>query len=154
VVGGPEVRQEVEKRAARGEARQLGLRFENLIDDLLMPMYRLTLLPTAAGLLALVVAGCGSSQGDAFDTLPPIRTTTSTTTSTTLVDARRRFYEVKSGDNLAEIARSFQVPRSEIVRINRLPNDGEIIQIGQVLEIPTDVVLIDSLPTPQTTELP
>ena len=79
----------------------------------------------------------------------PIRTTTSTTTTTTLVDARRRFYEVKPGDNLAEIARSFEVPRSEIVRINRLPNDGEIIQIGQVLEIPTDVVLIDSLPTPQ-----
>jgi LysM repeat protein len=99
----------------------------------------------------MVAVGCGSSGGDAFDTLPPIRTTTSTTTTTTLVDDRRRFYEVKSGDNLAEIARSFEVPKSEIVRLNRLPNNGEIIQIGQVLEIPTDVVLVEELPTPEPT---
>ena len=119
-----------------------------------MQMHRLTLLPTAAGLLALVAVGCGTSEGDAFDTLPPIRTTTTTSTTTTLVDDRRKFYQVKSGDNLADIARSFQVPRSEIVRINRLPNDGEIIQIGQILEIPTDVVLVDALPTPETTADP
>ena len=119
-----------------------------------MLMQRLSLLPTAAGLLALVAVGCGSSEGDAFDTLPPIRTTTSTSTTTTVVDDRRRFYAVKPGDNLAEIARSFQVPRSEIVRINRLPNNGEIIQIGQILEIPTDVVLVDDLPVPETTEDP
>jgi len=114
-------------------------------------MHRLILLPTAAGLLALVAVGCGSSEGDGFDTLPPIRTTTSTTTVTTIVDDRRRFYEVKAGDNLAEIARSFQVPKLEIVRLNRLLNNGEIIQIGQILEIPTDVVLVDDLPTPVST---
>jgi len=136
------------------EARQPGLRFENLIAQMLMPLRRITLLPTVVGLLTLLAAGCGTSSGDAFDTLPPIRTTTSTTTSTTIVDDRRKFYEVQAGDNLAEIARSFQVPRSEIVRINRLPNNGEIIQIGQILEIPTDVVLVDELPTPETTEAP
>ena len=119
-----------------------------------MLMQRLSLLPTAAGLLALVAVGCGSSEGDAFDTLPPLRTTTSTSTTTTLVDDRRKFYEVKPGDNIAEIARSFQVPRSEIVRINRLPDNGEIIQIGQILAIPTDVVLIDELPVPETTDEP
>jgi len=116
-----------------------------------MAMHRLNLLPTAVGLLSMVAVGCGSSGGDAFDTLPPIRTTTSTTTTTTTVDDRRRFYEVKPGDNLAEIARSFEVPKSEIVRINRLPNNGEIIQIGQILEIPTDVVLVEELPTPEST---
>jgi hypothetical protein len=136
------------------EARQLGLLFGNLVTDLLMLMHRLVLLPTAAGLLALIAVGCGSSEDDAFDTLPPIRTTTSTTTSTTLVDDRRKFYEVQPGDNLAEIARSFEVPRSEIVRINRLQNNGEIIQIGQILEIPTDVILVDSLPIPSSSELP
>ena len=114
-------------------------------------MLRLTLLPTAVGLLSLIAVGCGSSEGAAFDTLPPIRTTTSTSTTTTLVDDRRMFYEVKAGDNLAEIARRFQVPKSEIVRINRLLNNGEIIQIGQILEIPTDVVLVDELPTPIST---
>jgi LysM repeat protein len=122
-----------------------------------MLMHRFALIPAATGLLALLAVGCGSSDGDAFDQLPPIRTTTSSSTTTTLVDDRRKFYEVRAGDNLAEIARSFQVPRSEIVKINRLPNNGEIIQIGQILEIPTNVVLVASLPTidpTATTELP
>ena len=119
-----------------------------------MLIQRLSLLPAATGLLALVAVGCGSSEGDAFDTLPPIRTTTSTSTTTTLVDDRRKFYQVKEGDNLSEIARSFEVPRSEIVRINRLPDDGGIIQIGLILEIPTDVVLVEELPVPETTESP
>ena len=121
-------------------------------------MHRPTLLPSLLALpgllLAVVLVGCGSDDGSAFDTLPPMRTTTSTTSTTIPVDARRKFYEVKAGDNLADIARSFGVPRSEIVRINVLPDDGALIQIGQLLEIPTDVVLIDSLPTPEPTELP
>ena len=136
------------------EARQVGVRFGNLIDRSTLLMHRLALLPTAVGLLAVLSVGCGSDQGSAFDTLPPIRTTTSTTSTTVPVDERRKFYEVKAGDNLAEIARSFQVPKSEIVRINNLPDNGEIIQIGQILEIPTDVVLVDTLPTPESTELP
>ena len=122
-----------------------------------MLMQRLSLLPTAAGLLALVAVGCGSSEGDAFDTLPPIRTTTSTTTTTTLVDDRRIFYVVKSGDNLNDIAERYQVTRQLIVDLNRLPNNGEIIQIGQELEIPNDVRVDDTLPPlPEvtTTEVP
>jgi LysM repeat protein len=111
----------------------------------------LTLLTLLSAGLASFVAGCGSDGAGALDTLPPIFTTTSTSTTTTIADTRRKFYEVKSGDNLADIARSFQVPRSEIVRINNLPNDGAIIQIGQVLEIPTDVVLVDDLPSPDPT---
>ena len=54
---------------------------------------------------------------------------------------------MKSGDNIAEIARSFEVPASEIVRLNNLPDNGQIIQVGQILEIPTDVVLVEELPT-------
>lgn len=111
-----------------------------------MPRSPLLLPPVA--LLSLGLAACGSDAGDALDTLPPIRTTTSTTTTSTVPDTRRKFYEVKPGDNIADIARSFQVPRAELVRINNLPNDGAIIQIGQVLEIPTDVVLVDELPEP------
>ncbi len=120
-------------------------------------MRHLTLLFLPAILLAFGVAACGSDEGGALDTLPAIRTTTSTTTTSTVPDDRRKFYEVKAGDNIADIARSFQVPRSEIVRINNLPDDGQIIQIGQILEIPTDVVLVDELPEPgstSSTELP
>ena len=55
-------------------------------------------------LLATGIAACGSDEGGALDTLPVIRTTTSTTTTTTVPDARRKFYEVKAGDNIADIA--------------------------------------------------
>lgn len=114
-------------------------------------MRRLVLLPALAMLPTIVVVGCGADDQAGVETLPPIRTTTSTSTTTTTPDSRRKFYEVKSGDNLAEIARSFQVPASEIVKLNRLPDNGEILQIGQVLEIPTDVVLVDELPEPSST---
>lgn len=122
-----------------------------------MLMHRFALIPTAAALLVLLAVGCGSSDGEAFDQLPPIRTTTSSSTTSTLVDDRRKFYEVQEGDNLAEIARSFQVPASELIRINGLTKDGAVIQIGQILEIPTDVVLLSTLPTidpTATTQLP
>src|SRR5262245_11073602 len=107
-------------------------------------------------LVMLIAPGCGPTASGAAETLPPIRTTTSTTTSTTTPDDRRRFYEVKPGDNLAVIARSFDVPAQEIVRINNLTDGGETLQIGQVLEIPTDMVLVESLPTdpPSSTSEP
>lgn len=112
-----------------------------------VPVHWAVSLPVALLSLALLIAACGPSASGSAGTLPPIRTTTSTTTTTTLPDTRRRFYEVKPGDNLAVIARSFEVPAQEIVRLNNLTDGGETLQIGQVLEIPTDVVLIESLPT-------
>ena len=98
-------------------------------------------------LLMLVVPACGPSASGAAETLPPIRTTTSTTTTTTTPDSRRKFYEVKPGDNLAVIARSFDVPATEIVKLNQLLDGGETLQIGQILEIPQDVVMVETLPT-------
>jgi LysM repeat protein len=59
---------------------------------------------------------------------------------------RRIFYEVKSGDNLSDIARAYGVPREQIVQLNNLPNGGQTIQIGQIIEIPNDMRLDDSLP--------
>jgi LysM repeat protein len=120
-------------------------------------MHRAVLLPVGVVVVVLLlVAACGPEASGAAETLPPIRTTTSTTTSTTTPDSRRKFYEVKRGDNLAVIARSFEVPASEIVRINQLVDGGETLQIGQILEIPTDVVLVESLPTepPSSTSEP
>lgn len=109
-------------------------------------MTRILLIPALAVLLVIGVA-CGSSDGSAIETLPPIRTTSTIATTSTSIDTRRRFYEVKAGDNLAEIARRFAVPRGEIVKLNNLLNDGSLLQVGQILEIPTDIVLIDDLPT-------
>lgn len=114
-------------------------------------MRRLVLIPAAIATVAGALASCATEDSGAAGTLPPIRTTTSTSTTTTTPDSRRRFYEVKPGDNLSAIARSFEVPRSEIVRINNLADGGETLQIGQVLEIPADVVMIESLPTEPTT---
>jgi LysM repeat protein len=119
-------------------------------------MHRAVLLPTVVASLMLLAPACGPTASGAAETLPPIRTTTSTTTSTTTPDSRRKFYEVKPGDNLAVIARSFDVPASEIVRLNHLVDGGETLQIGQILEIPTDVVMVESLPTepPSSTSEP
>ena len=111
-----------------------------------MLMHRIALISTAAGLLAVLAVGCGSSDSDAFDQLPPIRTTTSSSTTSTLVDSRRIFYIVAEGDNLNDIAKRYQVTRSSIVRLNQLANDGAVIQIGQELEIPNDVRVDDTLP--------
>src|SRR5262245_50948848 len=111
-------------------------------------MRRAVLLPSVVvAILMLVAPACGPTASGAAETLPPIRTTTSTTTSTTTPDSRRRFYEVKPGDNLAVIARSFDVPAQEIVRLNHLLDGGETLQIGQILEIPMDVVMVENLPT-------
>ncbi len=114
-------------------------------------MHRLLLIPAAALALVAVVAGCGSPDGSAIETLPPIKTTTSTTTTTTTPDSRRKFYEVKSGDTVGNIAGSFEVPTAEIVKLNNLTNGGSDIDVGQILEIPTGIVLIDELPTTTST---
>ena len=123
-----------------------------------MLTHRFALISAAAGLLTVLAVGCGTSDSEAFDQLPPIRTTTSTSTTTTLADSRRIFYIVQEGDNLNEIAKRYQVTRSSIIRLNRLPNDGAVIQIGQELEIPNDVRLDDTLPplpdASETTALP
>jgi len=111
-------------------------------------MHRAVIVPTGfVALVVLLISACGPEATGAAETLPPIRTTTSTSTTTTTPDSRRRFYEVKRGDNLAVIARSFDVPASEIVRINNLQDGGQTLQIGQILEIPTDVVMVENLPT-------
>ncbi len=82
-------------------------------------------------------AGCEESLGE----LPPIRTTTTTSTTTTLPDLNRYFYEVKPGDTLFAIAGYFQVPMAEIVALNGL-EDADDIQVGQMLEIPSGLVIV------------
>lgn len=115
-------------------------------------MRRLLVFPLLS-LASSVLVACATEEGNALDTLPPMRTTTTSSTTTTTIDDRRRFYEVKQGDNLQLIASSFGVPASEIVKLNDLPGGGQLLQIGQMLEIPRDVVLVEELPTPPETTL-
>ncbi|MDJ0769654.1 MAG: LysM peptidoglycan-binding domain-containing protein [Ilumatobacter sp.] len=116
-------------------------------------MRRLVLLPVLAT-WAVVMVACGTSGGGSAETLPPIRTTTTLAVTTTTVDPRDRIYIVQQGDNLSEIARSYQVTVAMIVELNRLT--GETIQPGQELRIPNiriDLTL-PTIPETSTTEPP
>ncbi len=93
-----------------------------------------------------ITSGCGPDQSAALDTLPPMSTTTSTTTTTVPPDERRKFYTVKSGDTVSEIARALNVPARAIIDMNDLPDGGRRINAGQILEVPVDVVMIYDLP--------
>ena len=95
---------------------------------------------TLTALSVLVVASCGLDAEESLGQLPPIRTTTTTSTTTTLPDLNRYFYEVKPGDTLFAIAGYFQVPM-EIVALNGL-EDADDIQVGQMLEIPSGLVIV------------
>jgi LysM repeat protein len=106
-------------------------------------MRRLLVLPLSALALAIAAPACGNEPGGAAATLPPIRTTSTTSTTTTTPDSRRKFYEVESGDSLAEIADRYCVTRQQIVEINNLEDEGNYLEVGQILELPRDVVLVN-----------
>jgi LysM repeat protein len=107
-------------------------------------MRRTLILILAVFGLSAAVTACGSGGGDPLDTLPPIKTTSTTTTTTTTPDSRRIFYEVKSGDYLSDIARRYEVTVDSIMELNALTTDT--LQVGQLLEIPNDVRLDETLP--------
>ncbi|MCB0967195.1 MAG: LysM peptidoglycan-binding domain-containing protein [Ilumatobacter sp.] len=118
-------------------------------------MPRLVLIPGLVVSLALLAASCGSEASSAIETLPPIRTTTSTSTTTTTIDPRGIIYIVQPGDNVNEIAKSYQVTAAMIIQLNNLGADGEI-HPGQELEIPN--IRVDTTRPPivstETTDAP
>ncbi len=104
--------------------------------------------------VALVTAGCGTTDEASRQTLPPIRTTiASTSTTSTTIPEGQRFYTIKSGDTLGKIAERFEVPIQAIVDLNKLASP-DAIRAGETIEIPSGVVLITDLPEGPPTSPP
>ena len=106
-------------------------------------MRRLVILPLAVVALAVGGAACGDDDTAAGATLPPIRTTSTTSTTTTVPDTRTKFYEVEPGDSLKAIADRYCITTAVIVEMNNLEDDGNYLEVGQILELPTDIVLVN-----------
>ena len=62
----------------------------------------------------------------------------------------QKFYTVQRGDTLFKIAKAFQVRLADLQALNGITNPDDI-QAGQELQIPTGVVVYNTLPTPVTT---
>jgi LysM repeat protein len=89
----------------------------------------------AAGLVVGAAACTDDDGAEPGVTLPPILTTTSTTTIPPSTTRPQRFYEIKEGDTLTEIADRFGVPILEIMRLNAI-TDQNAIYAGQLIELP------------------
>jgi LysM repeat protein len=101
-------------------------------------MNRTGLALLAAALVALPVStvACGSSDGAAEVTLPPIATTTSTTIAiTTTTEYVPVTYEIQPGDGLRNIADKFGVDLDKLAILNGIKNYDDI-QAGDMLDIP------------------
>jgi LysM repeat protein len=96
-------------------------------------------------------AACGSDDSLAGATLPPIVTTSTTSstipTSTTVVVI---YYEIQPGDRLGNIADSFGVTVDAIMQLNGI-TDPDKINAGDKLEIPSGIVVTNTLPPVTTT---
>jgi len=110
---------------------------------------RLWVLAGVAALLPLAAVSCGDESASS-ETLPPIVTVSTTTTILITTTTVQLYYTVKRGDTLGKIAKAFQVRIADLMALNGIPNADDI-QAGQELQIPTGVVVVDSLPTPPTT---
>ena len=106
------------------------------------------------GLLApFVAAACGSDGSSTAATLPAIVTTSTTSStiapSTTLVVT---YYVIQPGDRLGNIAASFGVTVDALMQVNGI-TDPDKINAGDQLEIPTGIVVTNTLPPVVSTTL-
>jgi peptidoglycan endopeptidase LytE len=102
---------------------------------------------SAAAVLAVPLAACGSGTDLTEGTLPALASTTTTTTAvTTTTLPVQQIYVVQSGDSLSEIAKAFQVSMTSLMTLNGI-TDPDNIQAGQELKIPAGEVVVTALPT-------
>ena len=111
-------------------------------------------LMVGVGLLApFGAAACGSDDSSSAATLPAIVTTTTTIAtiapSTTVVVV---YYEIQPGDRLGNIAASFGVTVEALMQVNGI-TDPDKINAGDKLEIPSGIVVTNTLPPLVTTTL-
>src|SRR4051794_35277463 len=116
------------------------------------PSVNRALLWVLAGVAAVLPPAAGSCGDDSASsaTLPPIVTVSTTTTIVITTTTVQLYYTVKRGDTLGKIAKAFQVRIADLMALNGIPNADDI-QAGQELQIPTGVVVANTLPTPPTT---
>lgn len=105
-----------------------------------------------AAALGVVAVGCGTTDEASRETLPPLITTTSSTAPvvTDPNEGKVEFYEIKPGEGLGQIAQAFGVPLQSIIDLNNIANPDNV-PAGLILQIPTDIVLIEELPEITTT---
>ena len=91
-------------------------------------------------------SACGSDGSSTAATLPAIIATSTTSstipTSTTVVVT---YYVIQPGDRLGNIAESFGVTVDAIMQLNGI-TDPDKIDAGDQLEIPTGIVVTNTLP--------
>jgi LysM repeat protein len=113
----------------------------------------LTIVVGLAVLAPFVAAACGDDEARSGATLPAIVTTTTSTStiapSTTLVVT---YYVIQPGDRLGNIATSFGVTVDAIMELNGITNPDKI-NAGDKIEIPTGIVVTNTLPTGPVTTL-
>ena len=109
---------------------------------------RFGVLVGAAVFLPIAAASCGD-DGASSATLPPIVTVSTTTTILITTTTVQKYYTVQRGDTLFKIAKAFQVRLADLQALNGITNPDDI-QAGQELQIPTGVVVYNTLPTPVT----
>jgi LysM repeat protein len=116
-----------------------------------MPAMRLLGVVVATVSAVLAAAACsGDDDTGAGATLPEMVTTTSSSTTVAPTTTQPRFYEVQSGDTLTEIAAAYGLPIQAIMEANGIV-DPNMIQAGQILELPlASEIVATSLP-PVTT---
>ena len=102
-----------------------------------------------AAFLPIAAAAC-RDNGASSATLPPIVTISTTTTLIITTTTVQKFYTVQRGDTLFKIAKAFQVRLADLQALNGITNP-DAIQAGQTLQIPTGVVVYNTLPTPVST---
>jgi LysM repeat protein len=107
--------------------------------------WTLLVVSLVSGVLALVTARVVSQT----EAVPETTTTTSTTTTT--VYQAPIFYAIQPGDNLFQIAQTFNVDMSALMSLNGITNPDRI-EAGQILEMPPATGFVPVAPS--TTMLP
>ena len=86
-------------------------------------------------------------------TSPKTAKNTAKNTATTAAAAAPARYTVAKGDNLYALAKRFQITRDDIIRLNKLPADGQV-KVGQQLLLRTEAAATEAVAATTKTAAP